>query len=204
MPEFFVQNWWAGLSVWILLFVSDYTLTLVCARLYQKGVRDKIVFEGSYELTPYFQRDIDALRRVSPRFVWALVAMSVVLFVFWQVTRSLLVPEMYFFLLGALISTQLALHTRHLRNLFLFRAAATDAVRGRIEYSRRVSLRASSIDMLTFSGLFLVVFVFTHSWFVLGGAFACGSVAAKHWRLANKHVPTVAVGNEKTASVGMS
>src|SRR6266446_1861735 len=83
MPEFFVQNWWAGLSVWIVLFVSDYMLTLVCARLYQKGVRDKIVFEGSYELTPYFQRDIDALRRVSPRFVWALVAMSVVLFVFW-------------------------------------------------------------------------------------------------------------------------
>jgi hypothetical protein len=204
MPEFFVQNWWAGLSVWILLFVSDYTLTLVCARLYQKGVREKIVFEGSYELTPYFQRDIDALRRVSPRFVWALVAMSVVLFVFWQVSRLLLVPEMYSFLLGALISTQLALHTRHLRNLFLFRAAATDVVRGRIEYSRRLSLRASAIDMLTLSGLFFVVFVFMQSWFVLGGAFACGSVAAKHWRLANKQVPTVAVRTEKTASVGMS
>ncbi len=204
MPEFFVQNWWAGLSVWILLFISDYTLTLVCARLYQKGVRDKIVFEGSYELTPYFQRDIDALRTVSPRFVWALVAMSVVLFVFWQVSRALLVPEMYFFLLGALILTQLSIHTRHLRNLFLFRAVNTEAVRGRIGYSRRLSLRASAIDMLTFSGLFFVVFVFTQSWFVLGGAFACGSLAAKHWRLANKHVPTVAVSAEKTASVGMS
>src|SRR5947207_12636171 len=79
MPGFFVQNLWAGLSVWILLFVSDYTLTLICARLYQKSVREKIVFEGSYELTPYFQRDIDALRAVSPRFVWALLAMSFVL-----------------------------------------------------------------------------------------------------------------------------
>jgi hypothetical protein len=33
MPVRFVQNFWAGLSVWILLLVSDHTLTLVCAQL---------------------------------------------------------------------------------------------------------------------------------------------------------------------------
>jgi len=161
------------------------------------------VFEGSYELTPYFQRDVDSLRIISPRFVLALVATSAVLFLFWRLTPPS-VPELYFFLLGALILIQLSVHVRHFRNLFIFRAAGSDAVRGRIEYSRRVSLRASSIEMLSFSGLFFVIFVFTESWFVLGGVVACLSLAAKHWRLARKHVSTSAVGPEKAASASVS
>jgi hypothetical protein len=203
VPILFVQKFWAGLSVWILLFISDYTLTLVCVRRYQKGVRDKIVFEGSYELTPYFQRDIDSLRVVSPRFIAALALNSTLLFIAWRLVPPA-VSELYVFLLGAMILTQLAIHIRHLRNLFIFRAAATDAVRGRIEYSRPVSLRGSSVEMLAFSGMFLVLFVFTQSWFILGGCVACLGLAAKHWRLARKPVSAVPVGAEKPASASMS
>jgi hypothetical protein len=203
MPVFLSQTFWAGLSVWILLFISDYTLTLLCARLYQKHVRNKIVFEGSYELTPYFQRDIDSLRIISPRFVLALVATSAVLFLVWRLTPSS-VPELYFFLLGALILTQLSVHVRHFRNLFLFRAAGSDDVGGRIEFSRRVPLRASSIEMMSFSGLFFVIFIFTQSWFVLGGVVACLSLAAKHWRLARKHVPAAVARAEKAESASVS
>jgi hypothetical protein len=183
LPEVFLEKFWAGLAVWAALFVSDYALTITCARLYQNGVRDKIVFEGSYEITPYFQRDIDSLRRLSPRFVLALLWSSVVLFVLWRLVGQS-TPEMYSFFLGAMILVQLAIHMRHFRNLFLFRAAASDAVRGRIEYSRRVILRSSSFELLEFSGLFLALFAFTHSWFVLGGGMGCLSVAGKHWRLA--------------------
>ena len=99
MPILFAQNFWAGLSLWILLFISDYTLTLVCARLYQKGVRDKIVFEGSYEITAYFQRDIDSLRIVSPRFIAALALNSTLLFIIWWLAPPV-VSQLYVFLLG--------------------------------------------------------------------------------------------------------
>jgi hypothetical protein len=191
LPAIFVQNFWAGLAVWAALFVSDYALTITCARLYQRGVRDKIVLEGSYEITPYFQRDIDSLRRVSPRFILALLWSSVVLFVLWRLVGQSM-PEMYCFALGAMILVQLAVHMRHFRNLFLFRAAASDAVRGRIEYSRRLVLRSSSLELLEFSGLFFSLFVFTHSWFVLGGGVACLSVAGKHWRLARKQASAAA------------
>ena len=187
MPELFFQNFWAGLAVWAALFVSDYALTITCAHLYQRGVREKIAFEGSYELTPYFQRDIDSLRRVSPRFILSLLWSSVMLYLVWRLVGQS-VPEMYSFVLGVMILVQLAIHMRHFRNLFLFRAAGSDAIRGRIEYSRRVVLRSSSLELLEFSALFLALFAFTHSWFILGGGVACLSVAGKHWRLARKHV----------------
>jgi hypothetical protein len=160
------------------------------------------VFEGSYELTPYFQRDIDSLRIVSLRFIGALVLNSTLLFIAWWVAPPA-VSHLYFFLLGALILTQLAIHIRHFRNLFIFRAAATDAVRGRIEYGRPVSLGGSSVEMLAFCGMFLVLFVFTQSWFVLGGCVACLGLGAKHWRLARKHVSAVSVGADKPAAASM-
>jgi hypothetical protein len=106
------------------------------------------------------------------RVVWRLASQSV--------------PEMYSFALGAMILVQFAIHMRHFRNLFLFRAARSDAVRGRIEYSRRVILRSSSFELVEFSGLFFALFAFTHSWFVLGGGgHVCqsqGSIGASHAR----------------------
>jgi hypothetical protein len=159
--------------------------------MYQSGVCDKIAFEGSYEITPYFQRDIDSLRRVSPRFILSLLWSSVMLFVVWRLAGQS-VPEMYSFVLGAMILVQFAIHMRHFRNLFLFRAAGSDAVRGRIEYSRRVVLQSSSLELIEFSGLFFALFAFTHSWFVLGGGVACLSVAGKHWRLARRRVSVTA------------
>src|SRR6266567_8413959 len=68
LTDLFLTSLWPGLAVWIALYISDYSFTLKCARMYQGTVRDKIAFEGSYELTPIFQADIDSLRVISPRF----------------------------------------------------------------------------------------------------------------------------------------
>jgi hypothetical protein len=122
MPEFFIQNFWAGWAIWTALYISDYTLTLVCARLYYGGVNEKIVFEGSYELNPYFQKDIDSLRRVSPRFIRSLLLTSFLMFVIWRLAVQTS-PELYCFLLGALILVQLSIHKRHFHNFAVFRAA---------------------------------------------------------------------------------
>ena len=39
----------------------------------RRRTNTSIVFEGSYEITPFFQRDINSLRAVSPRFVFILL-----------------------------------------------------------------------------------------------------------------------------------
>src|SRR5262249_32920281 len=151
-------------------------------RLYQAGAREKVVFEGSLEITPFFQRDIDALRRVSPRFLFVLVAGFTGICVTGSAAAEAS-PAPFTFLLGMGILLQLMVHTRHVRGYVAFRAMSTDAIRGRIEYSRPYLLKQSSIEIATFAVLYAVVFLFTDSLFVLGGAFGCAVVAIQHWFL---------------------
>lgn len=185
MPNLF-SSLWPGLTIWSLLYVSDYAFTIVCARLYRSGVNERLVVEGSFELTPYFQRDIDSLRLISPRFlamlIFSVLLLALVWFLGFQST-----PAIYEFLLGAMILLELTIHIRHVRNFFTFCIIAkSDYVRGRIEYSRIFLLRASATELFAFSGLFLLLFAFTPSWFVLGGAASCASTAVKHRQLLRK------------------
>jgi len=171
--------------LWGLLYVSDYALTITCARLYRQ--QETIAFEGSYEITPFYQRDIDSLRVVSPRFVFILLLTLGALGFLWKLNISSPAPELWQFVLGALVGAQLAIHMRHFRNLVLFRSINnTELVRGRIEYGRPVVLRASSWECFSFSALYLMLFVITGSWFILGGVMTCFLLGVKHRRLADK------------------
>jgi hypothetical protein len=176
---------WPGLAAWTALYCSDYVLTIRCARLYQAGVKDTIVFEGSYELTPYFQKDVDALRSVSPRFLLALLWTVALLTALWYLCRQIGWSQAYLFVLGMLVLLQLAVHVRHVRNLYLFRAVlGSGGIRGRIEYPRSVALRLSSIELFAFGMTYLAICLVTQSAFVLGGCVSCCSQAWSHLKMA--------------------
>jgi hypothetical protein len=185
LPHSLFEHAWPGMMVWAFLYISDYALTIACARLY--GRQETLVFEGSYEITPYFQRDINALRIVSPRFVFALLLTLGFLGFLWLLNESSPAPELWQLVLGALIGVELAIHMRHFRNLILFRAVAqADWIRGRIEYGRIGMLSASSWEGFAFSGFYLMLFAFTGSWFILGGVVTCFLLGVKHRKLASK------------------
>ena len=184
--SFFFSSLWPSLTVWILLYISDYSLTITCARLYRAGVCEKLVFEGSFELNPIFQKDINSLRRFSPRFLALLFVTAGLLAAVWFVSGES-APEVFQFIVGSMILLELTVHTRHLRNLFMFREMLkSDCVRGRMEYSRPFILRVSANELFVFSALYLLLFVFTQSWFILGGATTCLSTALKHRKLARR------------------
>jgi hypothetical protein len=189
MSGFFFDSWIPGLILWSALYISDYTITLAIARMYRSEANRHVVFEGSIELTPYFQKDIDALRRVSPRFVFSLVFMNGMLAAFWFMRR--LVPgfePMYVYLLGAMVLLQCTIHLRHFRSLFLFRSMRADSgIVGRIEYSRPLMLRASAADLFSVAGVWLLLAAVLGSWFFLGGAVQCAVVGVRHRILARKH-----------------
>jgi hypothetical protein len=184
---------WPGLVLWVLLYCSDYFFTITCARMYRNGVREKIGFEGSYEITPYYQQDVDALRKLSPRFIRALVLSLLALSLIWWLSVKIATPSPYLFGLGAMILVEVAVHTRHLRNFFFFRdLLRSNGVRGRIEYARPLTLRLSSTEFVIWAGLFAMLFLVTREWFVLGGAVQCAVVAMKHRKIAAKHVAKAA------------
>ena len=177
---------WPGLAIWSLLYVSDYAFTITCARLYRSGVNQMLVVEGSFELTPYYQRDIDSLKVISPRFVAMLFISGLLLAWIWFLSTQS-AREFYVFMFGFMVLLELAIHVRHLRNLFTFRMLAEPGcARGRIEYSRSFILRMSSAELFAFSGLFLLLSAFTQSWFVFGGAASCALTALKHRQLSRK------------------
>lgn len=195
---------WPGLLLWSGLYISDYAMTVWGARLYRAGACEKIVMEGSYELTPYYQADIDSLRIISPRFIRALVLTTLILSFLWWISGNVQLP-FYEFALGALICPQFAIHKRHLSNVFLFRALNSDAgVRGRIEYPRRLTLRMSSLELFSFAGIFLMLSAFLPSWFLLAGGLACFSIGIKHRRFAGQCAQTVPSQPPLSARAGES
>jgi hypothetical protein len=186
VTDLFRESPWPGLILWIAPFVSDYAFTIACARMYR--AQDKIVFEGSFELTPLYQADVNALRLVSPRFLLVLCTIAALLWLMWQLTARVGVwPEGYSFALGMFIGIQLPVQIRHLRNWFLFKHAfGADGVRGRFEYPRPILLRMSALEIIAFAGVLCLLFVATGSWFILGAAVACAITAGKHYQLAQK------------------
>lgn len=186
---FLFDNAYAGPLLWGLLFVFDYACTLASARLYEEGVKQHLRFQGSFELTPYYQRDIDALRRVSPRFLLVLILLTTTLVALWLATRELGQPASYAVLLGALVLTQCGVHLRHVRNLFLFRNIQSAVIRGRIVFRRGFVLRASAAELYSLGGLWLLLFVVCQHWFFLGGVLGCLLIARKHLALARQSSP---------------
>jgi len=97
------------------------------------------------------------------------------------IAHTLDVPEVFAFAWGAFVWIQIANHFRHIRNLIVFHYARTSmGVSGQIQYQHWLSLRLSALDMFSFAALFLILFLFWGSFFVLGGAIGCLSLGLTH------------------------
>ena len=104
VEEILVDNIGIALGVWSIFYVADYYLTIYAARLYQSTAGEHFSVQGSYELTPFYQRDVNALKLISARFV-AMLALSWVLIgaIWFLSVRLVEIPELYPFTLGGLI-----------------------------------------------------------------------------------------------------
>ena len=183
-----LTNPWLALAVWLLSYAADYYLTLYSARLYRQSAQAHITFEGSFELTPYYQKDIDGLRRVSPRFILAVVWSVLLLELIWYLSVVVVkVPELFQFLLGGLVLREAAVLVRHARNIALFRALrGGQGLHGQVQYARWLSLRQSATELGSFGVLFGLLALALGSWFLAGGAFACLATGAQHWLRSRK------------------
>jgi hypothetical protein len=175
-----------GVILWIILYISDYYLTIYSARGFREVGHFR--FEGSFELTPQYQKDIDALKPVSKRHVILLVLYSLLIVFIWWLTKHLLFfPWTYLLYLGMFLLLEVAVHLRHLRNVSLIREIRKGGgVDGEIKYQKWFSYRISASEFFLYSVLFLIFAVLAYSPFFLGGAIMCFATTIKHNRLAKK------------------
>ncbi|MGB8980395.1 MAG: hypothetical protein WCC12_00815 [Anaerolineales bacterium] len=178
---------WSGVILWILLYLSDYYLTIYSAR----GFREigHFQFEGSFELTPQYQKDVDALKPISKLHITLLVLYSLLILFLWWLTKrlTLFFPLTYLLYLGMFVLLEVAIHFRHLRNIFLIREVRKNGgMEGQISYRQWFSYRISAGDFYLFALLFLIVAILSYSPFFLGGALMCLGNGIKHSRLAKR------------------
>ena len=177
---------WPGVILWIILYLSDYYLTIYSAR----GFRETghFQFEDSFELTPQYQRDIDALKPVSKLHLTLLVLYSLlILFLWWFTQRLPFFPWTYLLYLGMFLLLEVVVHLRHFRNVFLIREIRRNGgIEGQISYRKWFSYRISALELYTFSVFFFIIAALHNSAFFLGGAIMCFGTGFKHSRLAIK------------------
>lgn len=187
---------WAGELGWVLLawsmvYIADYASTIATGRLYQQGAHEHIVFEGSMELTPAFQDDVDRLRWISPRFLLAWVASSAGVAAIWWLSVGFLGwVEPIQFVTGALLLREGAILLRHARNLLIYRRARrVDQLEGTLRYRRSLILYLSGGELWSFAAFYAVLSLVLSSWFFAGGAVACAVTGWQHWRLSLRATP---------------
>jgi hypothetical protein len=177
---------WYGIILWMILYTSDYYLTLYSAR----GFREigRFQFEGSFELTPQYQKDIDHLRPISKLHIALLFAYSLLILIVWWITRlSIALQWAYPLYLGMFLLLEVAVHLRHFRNILLIREIRKNGgADGQLTYKKWFSYRISAYELYISATLFLLVALLTYSLFFLGGAIMCYGTGLKHSRLAQK------------------
>jgi hypothetical protein len=185
LEQILADHVWVPIALWVALYISDYQLTIASARLYVQGARQYSAVEGSYELNPIFEGDVDALRRFSPRFFVFLIVTSLFILLTWLASfqlEGLETPGLYFWALGLLFLMEAAIHIRHVRNLVAFRYAVRgEGMSGSLTRARWLVLRLSAVDLLSFAALYLFSWLVSSHSFFLGGACGCGLLAVRHW-----------------------
>lgn len=187
-------NVWVTLIIWVVLYVSDYALTLIGARL-RAAQMANISTGGSYELNAYFVKDIDKQVVVSPRFILALIWSTFVLGIFWVLGRVGGFESAAFeTVLGGFVLMELTIHIRHLRNIFTFRRQrVAGEMAGAIQFSRRYIYWTSAVDLALFAVFYVILFFFVGHVFFLGGAVSCAALAVRHRLRVRKEQPLPAV-----------
>ena len=192
IDHYLTETPWIALAIWIVLYISDYSLTIWGATLRKETAAALIDEGGSYELTPVFRADVDALRWVSPTFLWYLFLTSLALLIAWWITvRHSEFPPGFLFCVGALVLLEVAVHVRHVRNIVFFRALRTPgAMEGHLRNSRWVILRLSATEFISFAILFAICFVVSAHPFFLGGTLTCLATGWEHEKR-SRRIPRV-------------
>jgi len=182
----FIQSPWPMMVTWAVVYVLDYVQTLRGARLYREIGSKYIAVEGSYELNPMFQADIDRLRTISPRFVLLLVVSVAAIALYWWLTWLVSLTEMFALLCGAFLMMEAVVNMQHVRNIASYRYIIRhpEQISGSVSYGRPLTLWSRAVEFGLFAVLFGLLFAFTGSWFVAGGALGSLAVAGRMllWR----------------------
>lgn len=192
MLDFLLDRPWLVALIWAAMYAFDYVSTLWLVRAYETTLIRYVFYERGVELNPNLEKAVASRRLPGRRVFIALVLVFAILLLspFLGTLTGSPWPGYFFteLLAGALLLTGSFINSRHLRNyayVWSLRRKA-DALKGHQEYSYWFMQRTLSADALTFSLVFLFVFLLTWRIFFVAGALTCLAIAIRAYRLANR------------------
>ncbi len=204
---------WAVITLCCLLYVSDAWLTIHCAKLLDQGADKHYKVHGGYELTPYWQKEVDERQNLlfSPKFQVALGTLIIYLGALAYLKSFAenssapyvwIAAEAFEFFSGAWILLQVQIHVRHLSNWFIFNTSIQGiGIRGRLEQSRWYALRLSAFETIVFGLCYLLFWtLLDFRIFLLGGALGCLSSALGQYQMSRKHSPDIVEETQETTN----
>lgn len=187
--DLLVTHPWLAAATWALLYLCDHIMTHAFARRYLalRAEERPINYQGGIELNPVFEKEVLRQRWLSPRFLAMLVLMVGAILVL----SILEMPPVFEILIGAVIMEWIFLDTRHLQNLLVLRDLLRPGnVVGRIEYSYRFNQRNMAYSFFVAALLYALISLASSRLFFAGGAAASALLAIRHFRLANRKLPS--------------
>lgn len=181
-----IQNVWIILLLWSFVYLGDYFLTIYSAKKFRDQLSDHYEFERSFELNPIFEKDVNRLRTISPRHIIFWLLTSFLFFLLRWTTNLSNIPQLFYFMFGALFLLEIAIHLRHFRNIAIIKSYAEGAIIGQIKYSYWFGLKLSAWELFGFSLTYGFISLIERSWFFVGGAMGCLLLAIKHYMDSNK------------------
>src|SRR5258708_843580 len=211
IQAFQFNNLPTAIVLWVLVYSCDYYLNLYGNRLRTSYASAHIGIDGSYELNPYYQRDIDSNNRFSRRFLFMLVLFSVYLAVMWYIAQTLNLPEAFSIAAGVVLLLEGPVIATHVQNISMYTFLKTpDAVWGKITYARWITLTLAGRIFGYWLVAYATLFLLTGSWLFVGGALSMLSLFIRYSSRGQRlrdHSPTVvapkdAVPAKREAPVG--
>ncbi len=166
---------WLAIVLGVIVFAADHYLAIYEAHLYHSGVKDFVVYDGLYHLTPEYQGVLTRRRLISGRWLATVGVLAVGVYAaWWGLTQQSDRSDVFLLLLGGLLLSELAEISREYRQIMFFREVRRrGGLQGRILLTRQLGVMRHVFDLYAFVMLYLLLFLLTGSWFLLGGTFAC-------------------------------
>lgn len=165
---------WPAIILGVLAIAADQLTTLYEVYLYHTVMSGLLEYVDRYRLTPQVQAALTQHRWISGRMIvtWGLLALGIGA-VWWICIQQIDRPDVFVLLMGGLVLAPTADTLRQYQQIMVFREVQRrGGLQGHATFTRQLSFMQAVYGLYSFVILYLLLFVFTGSWFVLGGALA--------------------------------
>lgn len=181
-----VGNSWLTAVLWGVLSVLDFVATMIYSKAYRDSLSASITYEGGMEMNPTFEKDVQRLRWLSPRYIVSMLMVASLI-----VLAGKFFPSAWFEIVaGAALLLVLITDLRHIENLTVvwLMKSNPDSFKGKIQQSYALSQRRVAVGTLNIGILYLIVYFLVRRVFFIGGAVICMLFALRHFLLSARRI----------------